>query len=94
MKPVVNEDLGERLASMKEQILSRSRVEPIIERFNLFPGGNRTLDDRVDLTRKAITVSPSARNNPGAGCPASLLRSRHRMLARRNKCAAKSPPCS
>ena len=35
VKPVVNEDLGARLASMKEQILSRSRIEPIIERFNL-----------------------------------------------------------
>ena len=32
VKPVVDEDLGARLASMKEQILSRSRIEPIIER--------------------------------------------------------------
>jgi uncharacterized protein involved in exopolysaccharide biosynthesis len=30
VKPVVTEDLGQRLASMKEQILSRSRLEPII----------------------------------------------------------------
>lgn len=58
VKPVVNEDLGQRLASMKEQILSRSRVEPIIERFNLFAGVNKTMDDRVDLTRKAIAVTP------------------------------------
>jgi len=27
VKPVVNEDLNGRLASMKEQILSRSRIE-------------------------------------------------------------------
>ncbi len=33
VKPVVVEDLGARLASMKEQILSRSRLEPIIERY-------------------------------------------------------------
>jgi len=33
VKPVVNEDLGSRLASMKEQILSRSRIQPIIERY-------------------------------------------------------------
>ena len=58
VKPVLNEDLGQRLASMKEQILSRSRVEPIIERFNLFAGSNETMDDRVDLTRKAIAVTP------------------------------------
>ena len=34
VKPVVEQDLNSRLASMKEQILSRSRVEPIIEKFN------------------------------------------------------------
>ena len=58
VKPVVSEDLGQRLASMKEQILSRSRVQPIIERFNLFAGMSNTMDDRVDLTRKAISVVP------------------------------------
>src|ERR1035437_5375107 len=36
VKPVLDEDLEARLASMKEQILSRSRIQPIIERFNLF----------------------------------------------------------
>jgi polysaccharide chain length determinant protein (PEP-CTERM system associated) len=68
VKPVVSEDLGQRLASMKEQILSRSRVEPIIERFNLFAGSNRTMDDRVDLTRKAIAVTPiRSEQSRGAG---------------------------
>src|ERR1035438_9143863 len=68
VKPVVTEDLGERLTTMKQQILSRSRVEPIVERFNLFPGKRYTMDDRVELTRNAIGVSPipSARANvPG-----------------------------
>src|SRR5579863_3438855 len=36
--PVLTEDLDERLASLREQILSRSRLEPIIQRFNLFAG--------------------------------------------------------
>jgi len=58
VKPVVDEDLGGRLASMKEQILSRSRVEPIVERFNLFANGKNTMDDRVDLTRTAIVITP------------------------------------
>jgi polysaccharide chain length determinant protein (PEP-CTERM system associated) len=65
---VVNEDLGERLASMKEQILSRSRIEPIIERFNLYAGNKATMDDRVDMTRKAIGINPipsGARGMPG-----------------------------
>jgi polysaccharide chain length determinant protein (PEP-CTERM system associated) len=57
VKPVVDEDLGARLASMKEQILSRSRIEPIITKFNLFSGGNKTMDDRVDQTRKAIKIT-------------------------------------
>ena len=67
VKPVVTEDLGARLASMKEQILSRSRVQPIIERFNLFAGGNRTLDDRIAMTQKAIGIKPiaSTRGMPG-----------------------------
>src|SRR5271166_5963850 len=57
VKPVVDEDLGARLASMKEQILSRSRIEPIIERFNLYAGSQNTMDDRIDLTRKAIGIN-------------------------------------
>jgi polysaccharide chain length determinant protein (PEP-CTERM system associated) len=58
VKPVVEEDLGARLASLKEQIGSRSRLEPIIMRFNLFGNGNTTMDDRVLLTQKAIGVKP------------------------------------
>ncbi len=30
VKPVVTEDLTQRLASMKEQILSRTRLEPVV----------------------------------------------------------------
>lgn len=56
VKPVVNEDLNARLASMREQILSRSRLEPIIERYNLFAGSKNTMDDRVDLTRLSIGI--------------------------------------
>jgi polysaccharide chain length determinant protein (PEP-CTERM system associated) len=65
--PVVTEDLGARLASMKEQILSRSRVQPIIERFNLFAGAGRTLDDRIEMTQKAIGIKAiqSTRGTPG-----------------------------
>jgi polysaccharide chain length determinant protein (PEP-CTERM system associated) len=56
VKPVVGEDLDARLASMKEQILSRSRLEPIITKFKLYASDN-TMDDRVDLTRKAIKIT-------------------------------------
>jgi len=46
------------LATMKEQILSRSRLQPIIERFNLFANGGMSMDDRIDLTRKNIGIAP------------------------------------
>jgi polysaccharide chain length determinant protein (PEP-CTERM system associated) len=58
VKPVVTEDLEGRLASMKEQILSRSRIQPIIERFNLFASNKYTMDDRVEMTQKAIGIQP------------------------------------
>jgi polysaccharide chain length determinant protein (PEP-CTERM system associated) len=58
VKSVIDEDLDARLASMKEQILSRSRLQPIIERYNLFPGNTFTMDDRVEMTQKAIGVKP------------------------------------
>ncbi len=56
VKPVIAADLDARLASMKEQILSRSRIQPIIERFNLYPG--EKMDSRVDETRKNIDIKP------------------------------------
>src|ERR1700722_17155681 len=58
VKAVVTEDLSGRLASMKEQILSPSRPQPIIERFNLFANGKLSMDDRIDLTRKNIGITP------------------------------------
>jgi polysaccharide chain length determinant protein (PEP-CTERM system associated) len=57
VKAVVTEDLSGRLASMKEQILSRSRLQPIIERLNLF-AGQGTMDDRIEKTRKNIGITP------------------------------------
>jgi polysaccharide chain length determinant protein (PEP-CTERM system associated) len=58
VKPVLEEDLTARLASMKEQILSRSRLEPIIERFNLYGTGKGSMDDRIDTTRRNIDIKP------------------------------------
>jgi polysaccharide chain length determinant protein (PEP-CTERM system associated) len=58
VKAVVTEDLNGRLATMREQILSRSRLQPIIERFNLFANSNMSMDDRIDLTRKNIGIEP------------------------------------
>jgi len=73
VKPVVTEDLGGRLASMKEQILSRSRLEPIITKFNLFAGSNNTMDDRVDQTRKAIQIAPIPSSQASHGMPGFFI---------------------
>lgn len=58
VKPVISEDLSGRLASMREQILSRSRLAPIIERFNLYGGKGISMDDRIDMARKGIGIRP------------------------------------
>ena len=36
IKPVDTSDLSQRLASMQQQILSRSQLEPLIKKYNLF----------------------------------------------------------
>lgn len=56
--PILTEDLGARLASLREQILSRTRLVPIIQRYNLFAGQGADMDARVATTRHAIQVSP------------------------------------
>lgn len=58
VKPVISSDLDSRLASMKEQILSRSRIQPIIERYNLYATSHLSMDDRIDLARKSIEIKP------------------------------------
>ena len=80
VKAVVTEDLSERLATMKEQILSRSRLQPIIERFNLFANGKMSMDDRIDLTRKNIGIAPiQSEIARHMDCPGSLSRSKQAM---------------
>jgi len=66
VKPIIAQDLDSRLASMKEQILSRSRLEPIIERFNLGAPGT-DMDDKVLSTRKNIGITPIHSEIQGAG---------------------------
>lgn len=58
IKPVITEDLNQRMASMKAQILSRSRLELIINKFNLYPKVrvNRPMDDLVEKLKATIEV--------------------------------------
>ncbi len=56
---LITEDLYHRMASMKEQILSRSRLQPIIEKLSLYPEdrGKKHMEDLVDRLRQSIDVS-------------------------------------
>jgi polysaccharide chain length determinant protein (PEP-CTERM system associated) len=58
VKPIVTEDLTQRLTTMQEQILSRTRLQPIIDRFSLFKDDGASMEERVELMRKAIKVEP------------------------------------
>jgi polysaccharide chain length determinant protein (PEP-CTERM system associated) len=60
VKPVVSEELNHRLASMQEQILSRTRLQPIIEKFGLYAKdrGRVHIEDLVERLRNAVVVKP------------------------------------
>lgn len=57
---VVTEDFTQRLAAMKGKILSRSRLEPVIEKFNLYAADRPKIhmEDLIDRLRGAITITP------------------------------------
>lgn len=60
VQPVVTEDIDARLSNMEEQILSRTRLEPLIDKYALFKNGSgqEPMEELVDTMRKAIVVSP------------------------------------
>jgi polysaccharide chain length determinant protein (PEP-CTERM system associated) len=58
VEPVITENLNQRLTSMQEQILSRSRLQPIIENFGLYQSerGRVHIEDLVARLRTAINI--------------------------------------
>ncbi|GAC1675297.1 MAG: hypothetical protein PVS2B2_10140 [Candidatus Acidiferrum sp.] len=58
VKPVMAEDLNRRLGSMKEQVLSGSRLQPIIEKLNLYPQQRQKdhMEILVAQLRKSVEV--------------------------------------
>jgi polysaccharide chain length determinant protein (PEP-CTERM system associated) len=55
--PIVNEDLDSRVASMNEQVLSRSSLQPIVDKYNLYGDQRMDMDARIDRVRtKDITL--------------------------------------
>jgi len=56
--PNISDNLQDRLQSITQQILSRTRLLLIIDRLNLYGGGRRhfTPDEKVELMRKDIDI--------------------------------------
>src|SRR5229473_6429048 len=60
VRPVVTEDLNQRLASMKQQILSRTRLEPVLDKFDIYSEDRKTvqLENLPGRLRKPIESLP------------------------------------
>lgn len=60
VQPVDTTGINERLASMQQEILSRTRLEPIIRQYGLFSADvdKMPMDDLVGRLQKAIEVTP------------------------------------
>lgn len=83
VKTIVTGELNERLASMQEQILSRTRLQPEVQRFDLYSDTSMPMDDKVDTLRKAISVTPvrpmaetGSNSLPGFGIAVTLSNAR------------------
>ncbi|MGE5326501.1 MAG: Wzz/FepE/Etk N-terminal domain-containing protein, partial [Deltaproteobacteria bacterium] len=60
VKATVTGDIADRLGTIQEQILSRTRLQPLVEKYGLYAGSNgeAAMEDRVDMARKALEISP------------------------------------
>jgi polysaccharide chain length determinant protein (PEP-CTERM system associated) len=56
----ISDDWNQRLASMQQQIMSRTRLSDVIQKLNLYPSesGSVPMDALVDRLMKAIDVEP------------------------------------
>ncbi|HEY6293574.1 MAG TPA: Wzz/FepE/Etk N-terminal domain-containing protein [Terriglobia bacterium] len=57
VESTATDDLFTRLATMQEQIESRTRLQPLIERYDLYKGERKkSMEDAVEEMRKAISI--------------------------------------
>lgn len=57
VQPVVTEDLTQRIATLQQQVLSQSRLQPMIQRLGLAKPGEST-DDLIESIRQNMSVEP------------------------------------
>ena len=60
VKPVIIENVNQRLATMQQEILSQSHLEPIIKQYGLYPEDidRAHMDDLVARLQNTIDVTP------------------------------------
>jgi len=60
VKPVITEDLNQRVENIQEQTLSRTRLQPLVERYGLFKdqAPRKTMEELVAMLQKAIELTP------------------------------------
>ena len=57
VQSVVTQDLTGRIATLQQQVLSQSRLQPMVERLGLAKSG-ASMDDKIDEIRQNMTVEP------------------------------------
>ena len=71
---LVSDNSNQQLAAMQQEILSRARLEPVIQELNLYPNdvGQVSMEELVERLRRSITITPiqamaetRAQNLPG-----------------------------
>ena len=85
VQPVVSEDLTARVATLQQQVLSQSHLQPMVE--TLFPGKNsQEVGEIIDSIRANMSVEPvltdlsqiGAKKKPGRrAAGAGILRELH-----------------
>jgi len=60
VKPMITDELNQRLISLQEQVLSRSQLQPLIQRFDLYNASKSgvPMEELIDNLRESISVTP------------------------------------
>ena len=76
VKPTITTNVQARLSVITEQVMSRSKLEEVIKKYNLYPEirAKRTFSDAVEAMRKDISldIKDAGGKRPGAAAPAAF----------------------
>ena len=72
VKPVVTEDVMQRIATMQQQVTSRGRLQPMIERLGL--AKRKSVDEVVDDIRQNFNIQPVVTDLSGATATSATKR--------------------